>query len=110
MEWKNLNGWLEFESIEKPLYKHYDIREVFNTEGNWLTSATDGYDFKMTFDFGYIRHWSNIEGSEEYILKVPRTRFEDLVQEYLFGEGRKAMEDYEEWEYKDGVYLATRIV
>ena len=110
MEWDNIIGWLEYENTEHPIYIHYDDRELFNEKGNWLTSVMDGYDFKLTNEIGYIHHWSSVEGEKEYILRVPRVRFENLVYEYLHGDGRRAMEEYEEWEYKDGVYLATRIV
>lgn len=110
MEWNNIIGWLEYESIEHPLYEHYDDREFFDMNGNWVTSATDGYDFKMCEDVGYIHYWTDVSGQKEYILRVPRARFEDLVHDYLYEEGRRVMEAYEDWEYKDGVYIATRIV
>ena len=65
--------------------------------------------FKCLEDVGVIHYWTNVVGGQEYILRVPRARFDDLLFDYLHEEGRMAMEAYEEWEYKDGVYVATRI-
>ena len=110
MEWNNISGWLEYKSIEHPFYDHYDEREYFDKEGSWVISAPCGYDFKRLNDVGYIYHWSNIKGETEYILRVPSKRFDKLLYDYLYEEGKRAMEEYEEWEYKDGVYIATRIV
>lgn len=110
MEWNNYIGWLEYESVEHPLYEHYDDRENFDKDGEWVVSETDGYDFKGLQGIGYIYHWNTREGEKEYILRVPIERFKELFNDYLHGEGRRAMEEYEDWEYKDGVYLATRIV
>lgn len=110
MEWDNIIGWLEYENIEHPLYEHYDDREYFDEDGEWVVSVPYGYDFKRLEDVGYIHHWTNIKGQTEYILRVPRARFDDLIYDYLYEEGSRAMEAYEDWEYKDGVYVATRIV
>ena len=110
MEWNNENGWFEYQSIEQPIYEHYDDRELFDENGNWVATPPDGYDFKLVDNVGYIHHWSNIMGDWEYILKVPKARFHELIYDYFYEEGRKAMEEYDEWVYKDGVYIATRIV
>ena len=110
MQWTNIDGWREYESIEHPLFEHYDERECFDGTGEWVASKTDGYDFKGLDRIGYIHHWDTREGEKEYILRVPIARFNDLFNDYLHGEGRRAMEEYDEWYYKDGVYLATRIV
>ena len=110
MEWNNKKEWLEYESIKHPIYEHFDTREFFDEDYEWVASNTDGYDFKGLKDYGYIYHWHTDEGEKEYILRVPIARFKELFNDYLYGEGRQAMADYEEWEYKDGVYVATRIV
>ena len=110
MEWDNTIGWLEYESIEHPLYEHYDNREFFDEDGEWMDTASSGYDFKQCEDMGYIYYWSTTKGDTEYVLRVPRARFDDLLNDYLYKDGFKAMKEYEEWEYKDGVYVATRIV
>ena len=86
------------------------VHQVCDKDGEWVVSETDGYDFKGLEGVGYIYHWDTREGEKEYILRVPIERFKDLIYDYLHGEGRRAMEEYEEWEYKDGVYTATRIV
>lgn len=110
MEWNNINGWLEYESIEHPLVEYYTPREYFDDYGNWMDTADSGYDFKCLEDVGYIYFWSNNSGDKEYVLRVPRARFNDLYFDYRYTNGIQAMKDYEEWEYYDGVYLATRIV
>ena len=110
MEWNNINGWLEYESIEHPIIEYYSPQEYFDEYGIWMETADSGYDFKCLEDVGYIYFWSNISGDKEYVLRVPRARFNDLYFDYRYGEGVKAMRDYEDWEYYDGVYVATRIV
>ena len=110
MEWDNIIGWLEYESIEHPLYEHYDTRVLFDEITDWTMTAPYGYDFKQLENVGYIYYWSNITGDTEYILRVPRKRFDELLYDYLYEEGLKVMHEYEDWEYKDGVYIATRIV
>ena len=110
MEWDNMIGWLEYEGIEHPLIEYYDDREYFNDKGEWMDTAFEGYDFKGLEDCGFIYHWTTVSGWTEYILRVPRERFDELLHDYLYEEGREAMAAYDEWEYKDGVYVATRTV
>lgn len=103
-------GWLEYESIEHPTLCHYDAREVFNANGGWLYSPMEGFDFKGTKEAGYIYHWSDKKGDEEYIIKVPIETFCDLYLEYTIGEGTEALVDYRNWDYMDGCVIATKLV
>lgn len=104
------NGWIEYESIQKPLYSHYGDREFFDERGNWISSAVDGYDFQCLETVGYIHYWTDKPGKEEYVLKVPLERFAILLFDFLHLHGRQAIEEYVDWEYKDGAIIATRIV
>ena len=104
------DGWLEYESIEHPTLCHYDAREVFNTNGGWLYSPMEGFDFKATKEAGYIYHWSDKMGDEEYIIKVSLDTFKELLYEYTLGEGTEVLIDYRNWEYRDGRVIATKIV
>lgn len=110
MDEKNIIGLHEYESIQHPLYEHYDDRVITDKDMEWIVSKTDGYDFKGLKEIGYIYHWDTRKGRKEYILRVPIERFIDLFNDYLHGEGRQAMIDYEEWEYKDGIYIWSRRV
>ena len=78
MEWNNKKEWLEYESIKHPIYEHFDTREFFDEDYEWVASNTDGYDFKGLKDYGYIYHWHTHEGEKEYILRVPIARFKEL--------------------------------
>lgn len=108
MRWDNDEGWLEYNNIEHPIWERYGDREFFDENGNWATSATDGYDFKLLEEVGYIHYWTVTDERNEYVLRVPRPTFDALLNDFLYGRGRTAIEEYEEWEHKDGVFIAIR--
>ena len=78
-------------------------REYFNAHGAWMGSADSGYDFFCDADngCGYIYYWSDIEEDDEHMYKVPMRTYLELYNDFVYGNGLSAMQDYEEWEYKD---------
>ena len=110
MYWKNNPGWIEYDSIKQPLYSLNGEREFFDENGNWVTSAVDGFDFKCLEKVGYIYYWTSMSGREEYILRVPIEEFSILLFDYLHIHGRFVIEDYVDGRDFEGEIIATRII
>ena len=110
MEWSNASGWLEYDNIKQPLYSHYGDREIFDKNGNWISSAVDGFDFKCIDDVGYIYHWTDKPGDTEYILRLSGDWFFIILGDFLYVRGRTAIEEYVKWMHREGVIIASRTV
>ena len=109
MDWINEPGWLEYESILEPIYERHGDREFYDKRGNWVCSATDGYDFKCLENVGYIYRWTLIPGEMEYVLRLPIERFICVLFDFLYIRGRLAV-DEAEWKGNNVDIIASRFV